>query len=439
MSHLFGTPPASNRRASLSTPMSAPPAGRDLTLHEPEVAPDATRDHRALWRLQSARPEAEAEASQPSPHYLDRRLEALRKKANGVQQPALAQQPMLTVQPHEADLVQVAVPGAPRTALTVAQAVTTAIQLLTDPDMTTEALRARAGALLVEGSLRGTGHRPVRPSVRDFFTLAEVQRGHWHCLRCSVINRRDEPSCHKCGDTFESIVGVAPDAELNALTRVTQGTAYGRSLHSLAGREQDVRAGAPVEIGAAGYQAAVREQLRSFQFETNAQRIEPAVLSSIMTADGWLALMSSGMYRLFSADDVRKFMGSGDFEAIMAEYVESWGRRVVVPHLGVVQVMPKGGWWWHALSRVTEHDIYLVRAIIGMGLEAPLHAGDAMRLYDLINSGPFDDALYRQLAAVVASIFARRAVRERSATGRARRVGSEGQEPVALEAFVPPT
>ena len=143
MSHLFGTPPASNRRASLITPMSAPPAGRDLTLHEPEVAPDATRDHRALWRLQSARPEAEAEASQPSPHYLDRRLEALRKKANGVQQPALAQQPMLTVQAHEADLVQVAVPGAPRTVLTVAQAVTTAIQLLNDPDMTTEALRAR--------------------------------------------------------------------------------------------------------------------------------------------------------------------------------------------------------------------------------------------------------------------------------------------------------
>ena len=51
-----------------------------------------------------------------------------------------------------------------------------------------------------------------------------------------------------CGDTFESIVGVAPDAELHALTAVTQGTTYGRSLHSLAGRVQDVRAGAPVEI-----------------------------------------------------------------------------------------------------------------------------------------------------------------------------------------------
>ena len=219
MSDLFSTPPASNRHASLSTRMSVPPAGRILTLHESDAVPDTVRDHRALWRLQSAVPEAEVDGV-PSPHYLDRSLEALRKKAKGVQPPALAQQPMLTVQPHEADLVQVIVPGAPRTALTVAQAVTTAIQLLSDPDMTTEALRARAGALLVEGSLRGTGHRPVRPSVRDFFTLAEVQRGHWHCLRCSVINRRDEPSCHKCGDTFESIVGVAPDEHLDISERI---------------------------------------------------------------------------------------------------------------------------------------------------------------------------------------------------------------------------
>jgi hypothetical protein len=60
-----------------------------------------------------------------------------------------------------------------------------------------------------------------------------------------------------------------------------------------------------------------------------------------MSVDGWLALTSSGMYRLFAADDVRKFMGSGDFEVVMAEFVETWGRRVHVPHLGVVQVMPR--------------------------------------------------------------------------------------------------
>ena len=65
------------------------------------------------------------------------------------------------------------------------------------------------------------------------------------------------------------------------------------------------------------------------------QHVEPAVVSSIMTADGWLALMSvakyrlfsAAKYRLFSADDVRKIMNSGEFEAIMAEYMESWGRR----------------------------------------------------------------------------------------------------------------
>ena len=85
MSHLFGTPPASIRRTSLSTPMSAPAGGRFLSLHEPEAAPDAARGHCALWRGQSAGPQAEAEASRLSPQYLNRGLEALRKKANGVQ------------------------------------------------------------------------------------------------------------------------------------------------------------------------------------------------------------------------------------------------------------------------------------------------------------------------------------------------------------------
>ena len=63
-----------------------------------------------------------------------------------------------------------------------------------------------------------------------------------------MINRRDEATCHVCSDTLESIVGVAPDAE---------------------------------------------------------------VLSSIMTADGWIALTSGGKYRLFSGYDVRKTGPSG--------------------------------------------------------------------------------------------------------------------------------
>jgi hypothetical protein len=52
-------------------------------------------------------------------------------------------------------------------------------------------------------------------------------------------------------------------------------------------------------------------------------------------------------------------MGSGTFEVVMSEFVETWGRPVLVPHHGVVQVMPKGGWWWHSLRRITEHDMHL--------------------------------------------------------------------------------
>jgi hypothetical protein len=122
MSNDFSTPPASNRFSSRSP-------GRFPSLPECEASQN-------VFEMTAAEPEI-----QPSPHFLDRGLEALRlKKAmKGAQQLAVAVQ--FAVQPRAADVVPVAVPGAPRTALAVAQA---AVQLLMDPDMTTEAFHAGA-------------------------------------------------------------------------------------------------------------------------------------------------------------------------------------------------------------------------------------------------------------------------------------------------------
>jgi hypothetical protein len=92
LSNPFSTPPASNRFTSRSLSTYTPPTGG---------GPFGS--------------EAEPELMQPSPHFLDRSLEALRqKKAKGAQQLAVA------VQPRAADVVPVSVPGAPRTALAVA-------------------------------------------------------------------------------------------------------------------------------------------------------------------------------------------------------------------------------------------------------------------------------------------------------------------------------
>ena len=88
-------------------------------------------------------------------------------------------------------------------------------------------------------SLRGVARARPWP----YRSAVHTAVGWWCCLPRDLQPPGDEPTCHVCGDTFESIVGVAPDAELHALTAVTQGTTYGRSLHSLAGRVQDVRVG----------------------------------------------------------------------------------------------------------------------------------------------------------------------------------------------------
>ena len=51
---------------------------------------------------------------------------------------------------------------------------------------------------------------------------------------------------------------------------------------------------------------------------------------------------------------MRKFMADDDVEALVAEYVLTWGRRI--PIAGeLVSALPKGGWWWMALSYLNEH------------------------------------------------------------------------------------
>ena len=85
-----------------------------------------------------------------------------------------------------------------------------------------------------------------------------------------------------------------------------------------------------------------------------------------------------------------------------------------------VQAMPKGGWWMRVCAQTTELDFHILRAIVGMHVETPVEP-NLMRA--AVMDGTMDPELYKDLAAVAASLFARMAVKERSDGGRARRTG----------------
>ena len=276
--------------------------------------------------------------------------------------------------------------------------------------------------------LRNIGPTGVlRPSHKEWRRSAVVRQFYmyWCCVRCRVTNRNDESFCHACHDAKDAIVGSTSSAEHASLLANTQGSSYGRALQCLKDRDQRVALGAPVEMGAPGYVASIRALVASINVRSDATRVERTVDEHVSSFDGYLALKTSGRLRFWTADDVQKFMRSGEIEAMIAEYVTDWGRATLLPDGVLVQAIPKGGWWWRTLGQVTEHHVLLVRSIIAGSVQGgPMSGGDSEALRRaILEDATFDVLTYARVAAVAASLFAHMAVRERANQGRAARAG----------------
>ena len=79
-------------------------------------------------------------------------------------------------------------------------------------------------------------------------------------------------------------------------------------------------------------------------------------------------------------------VAQSELTALLAEYILDLGRMVVVDGRQV-QAVPKGGWWHRAPSWFTEHDLRIVRAILGVYYDAPRTAREWQRA---VVYGPFD-------------------------------------------------
>ena len=112
----------------------------------------------------------------------------------------------------------------------------------------------------------------------------------------------------------------------------------------LAGRAPIVREGVAPEIGDKDYVVAVGAALDDFAFRPDSRRIEPKLKSGVACFDGWLALKTEGRMRFHTGDAVRRFMQDGQAEAIVSEYIQTWGALIPLADGRVVQSTPKGGW-----------------------------------------------------------------------------------------------
>ena len=173
----------------------------------------------------------------------------------------------------------------------------------------------------------------------------------WLCRHCrDAVNHNSATTCSRCGSSVREMTPYASPAEVAALSTNAQRTAYGRRLKSVQGKEQPVALAVAQTPGSAGYASAVLAQIASFQ--PGSKRLEAMVEPRVCLFDGWLALTTDGTVRFWTRDDVRAFFACGEGEALIAEYILSWGRRVDIGVEGqplLVQAAPKGGWWMRAL------------------------------------------------------------------------------------------
>ena len=110
---------------------------------------------------------------------------------------------------------------------------------------------------------------------------------------------------------------------------------------------------------------------------------------------------------------------------MVAAFFCTLGRRVTVRQedgtLETVQAVPRAGWFKRIYVSATEYDMRVLRATLSCAPDECFPEGRSyQKVKELLRSESCNTQLYMNVHAAVASMFARMAVRERSANGRAR-------------------
>ena len=104
-------------------------------------------------------------------------------------------------------------------------------------------------------------------------------------------------------------------------------------------------------------------------------RLQELPHPAVSSFDAWLVLHtgeSAQPVRLWTREDVRAFIRHPNVEALTTEFVQDHARLVMVPGaVKPVSALPKGGWWNLAATFMTEIDVRIIRAVIGMHMKWP--------------------------------------------------------------------
>ena len=119
--------------------------------------------------------------------------------------------------------------------------------------------------------------------------------------------------------------------EAAAIDANAQRSAYGRSLLYSQSAVQVESEAVPVAPGMPGYREAVFGSLvTTFSTSRADRRLEPMIRDGAILFDGWLALTTSGRIRIWTREDIQKYVDDDDAAALCTEFVLSHGRTLAV-------------------------------------------------------------------------------------------------------------
>ena len=264
------------------------------------------------------------------------------------------------------------------------------------------------------------------PAARDWRMMPQLHKSHWLCIRCDKVMSMQQPECTVCSVALTELRGSETVGEhMRGVLANAHRTAYGRNLACLADREPVLSNGSAPAIGTPEHAAWVRRQLCDFSRRPADMRTETKPCADVCCFDAWLCLQTDAEVRFFTREHVRQFMQDATVtsaEDMVADYISDLGKVTYVPgSASPVMVHPKGGWWMAALSHITEHDLRMARAFLGLAMDT---GATASSVQQAVLNGPFNTDIYGLLSALMSVIIVRQAAVERGPGGRARRSGA---------------
>ena len=254
-----------------------------------------------------------------------------------------------------------------------------------------------------------------------------LQAERWLCAQCDVAFTNSVSSCPTCEVASASMQLVANNDLLARSLEAANSCAYGRQLRFLQHRQQ--HDGIIPSLGRFDdddYDDLVEQSIDDLGASVRSSDRRDFLPDGVRHFHAYTQICTTAKFGFATKEQGTAFVNSGKASAVLSEFLTLIGSKTTARAsdggMLTVQRHPKGGFVRLMFANLTEHDLRIGRAILGV---APTNeVPESVLNYDgigtLVREGRLSatSLTYKRLHALAASLFITVAQRERAEGGR---------------------